>query len=434
MYRIAIVGRPNVGKSTLFNRLAGHRKAIVGDEPGITRDRLFETVSRNGKRFEIIDTGGLLPEDKEVIPENILAQAEIAMQESDLILLVVDVRDGLTPLDLSLNTLLRSKGREYLLVVNKVDVDSLEQEAMQFYSLGVEDLFAISAEHNQGVTSLVETILERVPETQAARFEGEIRVAIVGHPNVGKSSLLNRLLGQQRSIVTDLPGTTRDAVDSIVRADGQTFRLVDTAGIRRKGKTSMRTEKLSVVMARKNLERSDVVLLVIDASEGATKLDATIGSYAHDAGKSVILVANKWDLVSRDTHTLVRLEEEFREKMRYLDYAPFLFVSAKTGQRVSNLLRLAAEAYQARLIRLSTSELNSFLEKEVHPLLPSGNRKFPIKFLAQVSVAPPTFVCFIRSSKKLHFSTQRFLIKRLRERCGFFATPVRLLQRPSSRR
>ena len=436
MYRVAIIGRPNVGKSTLFNRLARKRKAIVGDEPGITRDRLFETAHWDGKCFEVIDTGGLVPDDKEIIPEMILQQAEIAMEEADHILFMVDVRSGVHPLDESLNSLLRSRGKDYLLIVNKVDVPQVESEVAPFYAFGVETLYPVSAEHNLGISVLVEKILEGVPESEPPEDQEEIRVTIVGRPNVGKSSLLNRFLGQERVIVTDLPGTTRDAVDSLLQLEGQSYRLIDTAGIRRKGKTKLETEKLCVVMARKNLQRTDVVLLLIDATEGATNLDATIGGYAHDEGKSIIIVVNKWDLVARDTHTAIRLEEEFRLQMRFLDYAPMIFVSAKTGQRVTKILRLVQEAYKARLMRFSTSELNRFLNLEAKPKLASrgGKGGFPVKYMAQVKVAPPTFVCFIRSSRKLHFSTQRFLVNRLREKYGFFATPVRLLQRASRKK
>ncbi len=431
MYRVAIVGRPNVGKSTLFNRLTRTRKAIVGDEPGITRDRLSQVVLRDDKGFELIDTGGFIPEEKEAIPRKILEQAEVAMQEADLIVFVTDVRDGILPLDETLNALLRAHGKEYLLVVNKVDVSRLEEEALQFYALGVDCIYPVSSEHNLGVSTLVEAIIQRVSGTEMIPEGEEIRVAIIGRPNVGKSSILNRFLGQERAIVTDLPGTTRDAIDSQLQFEGQSYRLVDTAGIRRKGKTELRTEKLSVIMARKSLERADVVLLVIDTVEGATKLDATIGGYAHDAGKSIIVVANKWDRIVRDTHTAALTEKEFRTHMRFLDYAPMIFVSAKTGQRVTNVLSLVKQAFEARQFRVSTAVLNSFLEKQALPSLAAAGsqRKFPVKYAAQVAVAPPTFVFFTRSPRKLHFSKQRFLINRLREEYGFYATPIRILQR-----
>ncbi|MEE8348104.1 MAG: ribosome biogenesis GTPase Der [Acidobacteriota bacterium] len=431
MYRVAIIGRPNVGKSTLFNRLIGQRKAIVGDEPGITRDRLFEVARSEGKCFEVIDTGGLVPENKELIPEMIMQQAEIAMEEADLILFVVDVRSGVHHLDESLNALLRSRGRDFLLVVNKVDVPQVESEMGPFYAFGVASPYPISAEHNLGISMLMERILEDVPEGDEPGEQEEIRVTILGRPNVGKSSLLNRFLGHERVIVTDLPGTTRDSIDSLLKVGDQAYRLIDTAGIRRKGKTKLETEKLCVVMARKNLKRADVVLLLIDATEGATHLDAAIGGYAHEEGKSIIIVVNKWDLVARDTYTAIRLEEEFRLQMKFLEYAPMIFVSAKTGQRVTKILGLVQNAYQARMMRFPTGELNRFLASEAKPALASrgSKRGFPVKYMVQVKVAPPTFVCFMRSSRKLHFSTQRFLINRLREKYKFFATPVRLLQR-----
>jgi GTPase len=436
MFRVAIVGRPNVGKSRIFNRLIGSRKAIVGDQPGITRDRMYEWASWDEKQFEVIDTGGIIPDDREKIPEQVLHQAEIAMDEADLILFVVDVRDGITPLDETVNTLLKSRGKDYFLVVNKVDVPQLEDEALQFYALGVQDIYPISAEHREGIAPLVDAILERIPEGQATAEQEEVRVAIIGRPNVGKSSLLNRLIGRERSIVTDMPGTTRDSIDTLLHSGGTTFRLVDTAGIRRKGKTQEMAEKLSVIMARKSLERADVVLLVIDAVEGATKLDANIGGYAHKAGKSVIIVVNKWDLVERDTYTSIQMEKDVRDRMRFLDYAPMIFVSALTGQRVSKILNLVEEAYQGRRLRVSTAELNQFLEEEVQPLLmsPSGGKKFPLKYAAQFATAPPTFVFFTRGGGKLHFSTVRFLVNQLRGRYAFYATPIRIIQRSTRRK
>lgn len=432
MYRVAIIGRPNVGKSTLFNRLTGTRKAIVGSEPGMTRDRLSGIAHWDGKPFEVIDTGGLLLDKKsEAIPQKVLQQAEVAMREADLFLFVVDVRHGITALDETLNAFLRGRGKEYLLVVNKVDVPHLEPEALQFFAFGVQELYPVSAEHKQGVVRLMEAIGQRTSQADETVERREIRVAIIGRPNVGKSSLLNRLLGEERAIVTDLPGTTRDAVDSELEFEEQVYRLIDTAGIRRKGKTNTETEKLSVIMARSSLRRADVVFLVIDAVEGATKLDATIGGYADEAGKSVIVVANKWDLLSRDEHTAALLEKEFRSRMRFLQYAPVIFVSAKTGQRVTKILNLAQQAYEARYLRVPTAELNDFLAKEILPTVapPAGSRRFAIKYATQARVAPPTFVLFTRSPRKLHFSTRRFLVNQLRRKYGFYATPVRLLQR-----
>ncbi|HSR69326.1 MAG TPA: ribosome biogenesis GTPase Der [Acidobacteriota bacterium] len=434
MYRVAICGRPNVGKSTLFNRMTGSRRAIVGDEPGITRDRIIEVAEWGDRQFEVIDTGGILPEEKDLIPEKILEQASLAFGDADLLLLVVDLRAGMTPLDESLNALLRGTGKPYAVVANKADVEKLEDDALEFHALGVEQVFPVSAEHGRGIGDLLDWVVEKVPRQQAEEEpEEEIRVAIIGRPNVGKSSLLNRLVGEERVIVTDLPGTTRDAVDTRVEQQGQRYRIIDTAGIRRKGKTHEMAEKLSVVMARKSMVRSDVVLLVIDAVEGATKLDATIAGYAFEAGKSVIIVVNKWDLIDKDAHTLVSKEADFRRRLRFLDFAPMIFVSALSGQRVSKILNLVREAYQARYIRVPTAELNKLMEKVMKPHLASSgsSRKFPLKYGTQAGVAPPTFVLFTRGGKPLHFSTQRFFINQLRQAFGFYAAPIRLLERRS---
>jgi GTP-binding protein len=436
MYRVSIVGRPNVGKSTLFNRLGRTRKALVGDEPGITRDRIFHLVEWDGKQFEIIDTGGIVPDEKEILPEKVLEQADLAIYDSDLVLLMVDVRAGITPLDREVASLLKARGKGFLVVANKADVEALDAEALQFYELGVEKVFPISAEHALGIEELIDEIVQRVPESQAISFKDEIRIAIIGRPNVGKSSLVNRLLGKERVIVTDVPGTTRDSVDTHLTYQGQNFKLVDTAGIRRKGKTELMAEKLSVVMARKSIEQADVVLLLIDATEGATKPDAAIGGYAHEAGRSVVVVVNKWDLIEKDTFTQARLEQEFRERMKFLDYAPMVFASAKTGQRVFKLLDIAKEAHQGSLVKIPTGQLNRFLSDDVGPAATGRrqSRKARLKYACQVGVAPPTIVLFLRGAGKLHFSTVRFLTNRLRDQYGFFATPIRIIQRPSKGR
>lgn len=442
MYRVAIVGRPNVGKSTLFNRLTQTRKAIVGDEPGITRDRLYQLAEWDQKRFEVIDTGGLIPHEREPIAEKVLQQAEVAIEEADLILFIVDVRDGVTPLDERVNSFLRSHGKDYFLIVNKVDVPRLEDEVLQFYRFGAPEMFAVSAEHKEGISELLEAILARVGETEEKTPEKEIPVAIIGRPNVGKSSLLNRMLGQERAIVTDVPGTTRDAIDTLYSLRGRFYRLVDTAGIRRKGKTKLMAEKLSVVMARKSIERAEVVVLAIDATEGATKLDATIGGYAHKAGKSIIVVVNKWDVIveahPKESALLQNrrlFEKELRMNMRFLDYVPLIFVSAKTGYHVAQIFDLVNRAYDARHIRIPTAELNQFLKQELEPALlaPGSTRKFPVLYAAQVGVAPPNFVFFTRGRRQLHFSTQRFIVNKLREKYGFYATPLRVTQRARER-
>ncbi len=352
MFHVAVVGRPNVGKSTLFNRMCGRRKAIVGDEPGITRDRIYGTVSWNGRTFELLDTGGMIPHAHEIIPEKILEQVEKAIGESDLLLLVVDGRAGVTSADEQLLPILRRAGKPIWVIVNKIDVPELEAQAGAFYSLGAEELFALSAEHGRGLGDLLDAIAARALE-EPARSEGEentheIAVAVVGRPNVGKSSLVNRMLGVERAIVSEIPGTTRDSFDTLIIRDGVRYRIIDTAGIRRKGRTDARTEKVSVIMARKNLARADIALLVLDAEEGVTKLDAAIGGYADESGCSVIIVLNKWDKVEKDMHTVEEHTRAIRRRMKYLGYAPVVTVSALTGQRVSKLFDFAGKAWEGR--------------------------------------------------------------------------------------
>jgi len=436
MYRVAIVGRPNVGKSTLFNRLGRTRKALVGDEPGMTRDRIFQVVEWEGKQFEVMDTGGIVPDDNAVLPEKVLEQAELAIHDADLVLLMVDARAGVTPLDLEVAVLLKSSGKEFLVVANKVDVEALDLEVYQFYELGGERVFPVSAEHRLGIRELVDEVVRKIPESESVTFGDEIRIAIIGRPNVGKSSLVNRLLGKERVIVTPVPGTTRDSVDTHFNYQDTNYRLVDTAGIRRKGKTELMAEKLSVIMARKNIEQADVVLLLLDATEGATKLDAAIGGYADEAGRPVVVVVNKWDLIEKDTHTQHKLEQDFRERMKFLDYAPMVFASAKTGQRVFKLLEIAKEAQRGSRIKIPTGRLNRFLAEDAGPSARGKRqaRKPRLKYGCQVGVVPPTIVLFLRGSRKLHFSTVRFLKNRLRERYGFFASPIRIIQRPSETR
>ena len=436
-FRVAIVGRPNVGKSTLFNRLTRTRRALVDRRPGMTRDRISGLAQWGGRNFEVMDTGGITPGDREHIPEQVLRQVEVAIREADLILLVVDVRDGLQPLDQSLSSMLRARGREPLLVVNKVETLRMETEAFQFHALGLKHLFPISAEHNLQLEPLLGEIVSRIPDAAPGASEDEeIRVAIVGRPNVGKSSLLNRIVGEERSIVTSIPGTTRDAVDTLVRVGDQAYRFVDTAGIRRKSKTVEIAEKLSVVMARKNLERADVALLVLDASEPPTTLDAIIGRYAQDAGVSILITVNKSDLMPSDPETRAAMTAAYRDRMRALVFAPLVFVSAKTGSGVSGIFAQVDRAHEGRMIRVGTSELNVYLERQVaNALTPEGSpRKSRLKYACQVATAPPTFVFFTRGSGKLDLPTRRHLARRLREKYHFHATPIRILQRSGKKR
>jgi GTP-binding protein len=440
MFQVAIVGRPNVGKSTLFNRLCGSRKAIVGDEAGITRDRICGSCQWNNRTISILDTGGMIPEAREIIPEKILSQVAAAISESHLVLLVVDGRAGITPLDQQLLPMMRKTGKPVWTMVNKIDIPELESHAASFYELGTEKVFPISAEHGRGIGEVLDAIVEQAEtimeesETEA-EAEEEIAVAVVGRPNVGKSSLVNRLLGFERSIVTDVPGTTRDAVDTLLVREGKRYRLIDTAGIRRKGKTEGRAEKVSVVMAQKSLAKADVALLLLDAQEGVTKLDAAIGGYAADSGCSVIIALNKWDLVNKDTHTLEEYTGEVHRRMKYLAYAPILALSALTGQRVSKLFEMIHKAYEARRLRIPTGTLNNLFvpDTEEKFAVQGPHHKLGIRYITQARSDPPTFVIFTSGRDRLHFSTERYLVNRLREQFGFFATPIRLQQRLKKR-
>ena len=443
---VAIIGRPNVGKSTLFNRLTGKRKAIVGDEPGITRDRIYGEVDWAGERFSIVDTGGILPDDDAVIPANILKQAGFAIAESEVLLWIVDARKGITPLDEELAKLLRSTGKRVLVVANKADAARLASEVTEFYRFGFAEVFPVSAEQGVGVGELLDALVQDLEEgndegmpTLPEQKQRELCLAIVGRPNVGKSSLLNRLLGQERTIVSPVAGTTRDAIDTLLETPEQLFRIVDTAGIRRKGKTGEMAEKLSVVMARKSLERADVAVLLLDAEEGATALDANIAGYAHDAGCSIIIAVNKWDaLKDKETNTALRYERKLRAKMKFLEWAPVITISALQGQRVEKVLPLAVQANDARNKRIPTSQLNAFFDRTiaqprggVSPApVKGGVSRLHVQYLTQIGVRPPTFVVFTAGGKPgLHFSYERYLQNRLREEFDFFATPLRIIER-----
>lgn len=450
---VAIVGRPNVGKSTIFNRLIGERKAIVGDEPGITRDRIYGEVEWSGQRFALVDTGGIVPDDESIIPANIFKQAAVAIEDAQALIWVVDARSGVTPLDEELGKTLRQTGKRVLVAANKVDAARLEDEAADFYRFGFEDVIPVSAEQGLGVGELLDSIVEYLRENvhdfdSTAIYpdetsQQEVRLAIIGRPNVGKSSLLNRLLGQERAIVSPVAGTTRDAIDTLMETEGRRFRIIDTAGIRRKGKTELMAEKLSVVMARKSLERADVAVVMVDAVEGPTALDAHIAGYAHDAGCSILIAVNKWDLlVDKDTNSAIEFERDLRDKMKFLDWAPVITMSALTGQRVDRILPLAVRADEARNRRIPTSQLNALFQRAIAQprgsVAPApvrgGISRLHVQYLTQSSVRPPTFVVFTTGGKPgLHFSYQRHLQNRLREEFDFFATPLRIVERHKKR-
>jgi GTP-binding protein len=458
MPTVAIVGRPNVGKSTLFNRLVGSRRAIVGDEPGITRDRLYGEAEWRGRHLRIVDTGGILPEDKDFIPAEIFRQAKVALQEADAVIMVVDGRTAMASSDMELARQLIRSGKPVFLAVNKVDTDKQQTLTDEFHRLGIRKLFPISAENARGLDDLLDAILEILPSNPQLTTEDtvdaeeiqdeqphahETKVAIIGHPNVGKSTLLNRLTGAERSIVSPIPGTTRDAVDEIVERDGKRFRFIDTAGIRRKGKTHLMAEKLSVVMARKHLEAADIALLVIDATEGVSQLDAAIAGYAHESGRSMIIIVNKWDLVvsgkeraGRQTKSSrmqenkrpadrVAYEERLRDALKFLSYAPVLFVSASTGKGTEKIFPMLEEVAAERRKRIGTGEMNRFLKHvDFERASVPARQQVRIYYMTQAAVGPPTFVIFTDRKVKLHFAYQRFLENQIRKAFGFVGTPI----------
>jgi len=416
---VVIVGRPNVGKSTLFNRITGQRRAIVGDEPGITRDRLHGLTDYRGRRFELIDTGGIVMDDSEYIPSQILKQARVALKGAAHIILLVDGRAEITAPDRDLARMLLRLGQPISLAVNKADTGAREDLAHDFYSLGIRDIFPVSAEHGIGVDALVDHVTAgfAVPSDNAPAEEPleSVKVAIIGRPNVGKSTLLNALTGEDRAIVSPIAGTTRDSIDETITRDGASYTFVDTAGIRRKGKTKLMAEKLSVVMARRNIRMADVVLVLMDASEGVLGLDATIAGYAHEGGCGVILCVNKWDLIADKKKS--DFEQDVRDHLKFLEYAPAVFLSAKTGAGVNQIFKLIREVYQSATKRVSTGELNRFVER-----LRFEERK--IYYITQASVRPPTFVLFTNRSAPLHFSDERYLVNQIRKEFGFRGTPI----------
>ena len=442
--RIVILGRPNVGKSTLFNRICGRRRALVGDEPGMTRDRLYAPAEWLSRRFEVVDTGGMIPADKELIPSEIVRQAKVAIEEAAHLILVVDARQGSVPLDEELAQLLRRTGKPIALAVNKVDTVQQTSLAAEFHRLGIPQIFPVSAEHALGVDDLLEHVTagiaaEKTAEQSSiddgrhsAELDALIRVAIIGRPNVGKSTLLNRLTNEERSIVTPLPGTTRDAVDAEVKYEGMHLRFVDTAGIRRKGKTKLLAEKLSVIQARKHLEQADIALLVLDSLEGITAVDTHIGGYAHESHRSVIVTVNKWDALSKGPTATEDFASNVRRRMKYLDYAPVVFISALKGYRIAKLLAAIAQVSEARRKRVATADINRFLaEVDFERATIPGGRSFRLYYLTQASVSPPTFVAFTNQRGKLHFALERFLENRIRERFGFLGTPIVIKSRQS---
>ncbi len=428
---VVIVGRPNVGKSSLFNRITGGRRAIVGREPGITRDRIHLSAQWQGRPFELIDTGGILIGEEAEIPAQILKQARVAIEQAWRLIFVVDGRSEIAGPDQELARLLLKTGKPVTLAVNKIDVEARRDLLADFYSLGIGQVMPVSAEHAVGVAELLDHVTEGFPEASEQTSEPPpIQVAIIGKPNAGKSTLLNRLAGVERAIVSQVPGTTRDAVDALVARSGIGYNFVDTAGLRRKGKTRLMAEKLSVVMARRHIRLADVVLVLVDGPEGVTALDATIAGYAHESGKAVVVVVNKWDLAGRDQQTGA-FTQQVRDQLKFLQYAPVEFVSALTGARIDRLFGSIRRVHQAARRRVPTAELNRFfasldLDRATVPY----SKRVKILYLTQASTAPPTFVLFTDRAQKLHFSFERFLENQLRRAFDFTGTPVVLRTKP----
>ena len=433
---VAIVGRPNVGKSTLFNRIVGERRAIVDDMPGVTRDRNYAVVERFDKPFILVDTGGFEPVTDDRMLQQMREQSLLAMEEADVILFLMDAKQGLTPADQEVAGMLRRVDKPVFYVVNKVDGEKVENEAAEFYSLGIDALHTISAAHNRGVRDLLDEIQELLPDQPLPGEDEVTNIAVVGRPNVGKSSLVNRLLGFERVVANPTPGTTRDSVDTYFSCNKKRYCLIDTAGIRRKGKTSQKLEKYSVVDALKSIDRADVALIVLNAEEGITEQDKHIAGYVYEAVRSCVFVVNKWDTLEKDNKTLGAFVERIRYEFKFLAFAPIVFVSAKSGQRIHRVMEEAAEVAEQYARRVTTSELNRVFKEAVeahHAPLHQG-RRVKFYFATQVAVKPPTFAIFTNQPEGIGTPYERYLGNRFREAFGFKGTPFRVLFRGRERK
>lgn len=431
---VAIVGRPNVGKSTLFNKLIGERRSIVEDTPGVTRDRIYGECEWCGRRLTVIDTGGIEPKTDDVILSQMKFQAEIAIESADVIVFMCDVRTGLTAADRDVCTMLKKSGKPLVPVINKCDsIGALPMEFYEFFELGLaEDLVPISSVHGSGTGDMLDAVLAALPEGAGEQVEDDsIKVAVIGKPNAGKSSMVNRLVGAQRSIVSNIPGTTRDAVDSVVENEYGKFTFIDTAGIRRQSKINDKIEKYSVLRAHMAVERADVCLIMVDAAEGVTEQDERIAGISHEAGKAAIILVNKWDSIEKDNSTTNSYTKEVYEALGYMQYAPLLFVSAKTGQRVTNIFEQILYVYNQTRMRVSTGMLNDVLNDATTRVQPPSDkgRRLKIYYMTQISTAPPTFVIFCNNAELFHFSYQRYIENCLRETFGFKGTPIKLIIR-----
>ncbi|CAH0118729.1 MULTISPECIES: ribosome biogenesis GTPase Der [unclassified Paenibacillus] len=432
---IAIVGRPNVGKSTIFNRIIGDRLAIVEDKPGITRDRIYGSGEWNGKPFSIIDTGGIEIDGEDAMLKSIRAQAELAIEEADVIVFMCDAKAGVTNADEEVAELLYRSGKPIIVAVNKVDNLNRMEDIYEFYSLGFGDPIALSGAHGTGIGDLLDEAAKRLPEqTEEEYDEDVIRVALIGRPNVGKSSLVNAILGEERVIVSDVAGTTRDAVDTPFEQDGQRYVLIDTAGMRKRGKVYETTEKYSVMRSLKAIERADVVLVVINGEEGIIEQDKHIAGYAHEAGKASIFVVNKWDAVEKDDKTMHQFTQKIRDHFLFMTYSPIVFLSAKTKQRLHKLLPVVQHVSQQHALRVQTHLLNDVVSDAVamNPPPTDKGRRLRINYVTQVAVKPPTIVIFVNDPELMHFSYERYLDNKIRAAFDFEGTPIRLLTRRKS--
>ena len=436
---VAVVGRPNVGKSTFFNKIAGKRISIVEDTPGVTRDRIYADCEWLNHKFTLIDTGGIEPRTDDILLKQMRRQAEVAIDTCDVILFFTDGRAGLTANDEDVATMLRRSGKPVILVVNKVDFPEMTDTIYDFYALGLGEPFAISSTNMLGLGDLLDEVVAHFPEEAVLSEEEEhtINIAVVGRPNVGKSSLVNRILGQERSMVSEIAGTTRDAIDTAFVRDGQRFNIIDTAGIRRKRAIEEESiERYSIVRALAAVRRCDVALIFINAEDGVTEQDTKVAGYVHEEGKAAIIVVNKWDAIEKDTNTMETFRKRVTEDLKFMDYAPVVFISALTGQRVANVLSSVKDAYEQTSRRITTGLLNDVLGDATAALQPpvSGGRRLKIYYATQQSTCPPTFVFFVNDEKLMHFAYQRYLENQFRKSFGFEGTPIRFILRQKNQK
>ena len=430
---VAIIGRPNVGKSTFFNYLAGNRISIVEDTPGVTRDRVYAETNWRGRNFTLIDTGGIEPESEDIILSQMREQANLAIEVADVIIFLTDIRQGVTSADHEITLMLRKSNKPIVLVCNKADNYEKDKENIyEFYNLGIGEPHAISSTNAIGIGDVLDAVYEHLPPKDSdEEDEDYIRVAVIGKPNVGKSSLINKILGENRTIVSDIAGTTRDAIDSYFENDKGKYILIDTAGIRKKSKVNERIEKYSVMRSLLAIERADVCLMLIDANEGVTEQDTKIAGEAHEAGKGIIIVVNKWDEIEKETGTLEKYKKEIYNKLAYLSYAPIIFISAKTGQRVEKLFDMINEVAKQNALRVPTSVLNQVINEAIAIVQPPTDKGKRLKILygTQASTKPPTFVIFVNNKDLFHFSYERYLVNQIRKEFGLRGTPIRILVR-----